>query len=222
MGRDLEWISVPDGDFDRVGQLLLRIFRISRRQWEKQRTLEDEKVNDVIYEDYQKLLVQKPPIAEGELLNLLQKPRHSRLLLDRPFYLPPLKHNREFIPMLQINWKLLEDSSEISIRIEMHRYIQEYPDTGRPHLRSLGFRFEIHKGMAHDYMHVQVIRPGNPEWLPTSLPCIPTIADCPVSLLFCALTSLYGKNMYNMLFAGMDMPGKYLDPLREILTLPHQ
>jgi hypothetical protein len=213
---------VPEAEFDRLGQLLIRIFHISMLQWKRNRTLEGEKVDNATADDYQKLLVSKPPIAEGELKNLLRKPKRKRLLLDRPFYLPPLKYDREFIPVLQMDWKSIEDGSDISIRIEMHRYVQEYPGGSRSYLRSLGFRFEIHRGKAHDYMHVQVTKPGVPEWLPTSLPCIPTIAKCPVSLLFCVLASLYGKNMYNMFFADINTPNECLNPLKEILTTPRR
>lgn len=210
---------MPDSDFERMGQLLTRIFQISNTLWRRGTTPEGEEIDEPILDDYHKLLCIKPPIEEGRLETIVRKPRHNRLFLDKPIYLPPLKHNREFIPILKIDWKS-RNTSDISIRIEMYRFVRIFPDESRPHLRSLGFRFEFHEASeTHDYMHVQITQQGCPDWLPTTLPCIPTLAECPVSLLLCAFASLYGKDMYNMLFSGMNMPKKYLEPLEEILRI---
>lgn len=212
-------------DFKMMGDVLLRIFEKSNAQWRKGSTLEGKKIDDNTVDDYQKLLCIKPLIAPGKLENLVKKPRYQGLLLDRPFnlYLPPLSRNMEFVPILSIDWKLNKPWIELSIRIEMYRYCSI--DGSRSHLRSIGFRFEIHKpGTPHDYMHVQVtnrfgrgVVEGSPDWLPTTLPCIPTIAKGPVSLLFCVLVSLYGKEMYSGLFSGMNLPKKYVEPLKEII-----
>lgn len=214
-------ISIPDSDFDRMGQILKRIFLLSKTLWQRGYTPEWKKVDETTLDDYNELLCIKPPIQEGKLEDLVRKPRHNRLLLDSPFYLPPVKDDKEFIPILQIKWKLGE-IYDISVRIEMYRFVQTFPGGSRLHLRSLAFRFEMHgASKTHDFMHVQVTRTqhGFPDWLPTTIPCIPTKAHCPVSLLLCALASLYGKNTYNMLFSGMKMPKKYLEPLKQILMV---
>lgn len=211
---------MPGSDFSIMGQILTRIFQISTKLWRNGLTLENEEVHETILDHYDTLLFMKPPIAEGELENLVRKPRRRKLLLDRPFYLPPLKDDGEFIPILQIDWNF-RDKTDISIRIEMYRFIQMFEGGSQPHLRSIGFRFEIHKdSKTHDFMHVQITRiHACPDWLPTTLPCIPTITKGAVSLLFCVLASLYGKNVYNMLFSGMKISNKYLLPLKEILTI---
>lgn len=209
---------MSNSDLDRMGQVLLWIFKKSRTLWRRETTPEGEKVSKTLLDDYHELLRVKPPIQQGELEHLVREPKYNRFLLNKPFYLPPLKHNRDFIPILQqVKWKLT-DGSDISIRIEMHRFVQTYPGGSRSHPRSLGFRFEKHEASTtHDFMHVQLTRQQCPDWLPTHVPCIPTIAGCPTSLLFCALASLYGKDMYKMLFSGIEMPDKYLKPLKEIL-----
>lgn len=211
---------MPESDFGRMGQILRRIFHTSNKFWSIGTTPEGEKVVETILDDYEKLLIVMPPINEGKLHDVLKKPRYNKLVLDKPIYLPPLKQNREFIPMIgKIKWKL-GNIFDISIRIHMFRFIQMFPDGDRSHLRSIGFRFDFHgKSRTHNFMHIQLTHQNCPDWLPTHLPCIPTKALGPVSLLFCALASLYGKNMYNMFFSGMRMPGNYLEPLREFLTI---
>lgn len=213
-------------DFKMMGEILLRIFQKSNALWTRGSTLEGNKIDDTTLYDYRTLLSRKPLIALGKLENLIKKPRYHRLLLGRPFnlYLPPLSLNKEFVPILSMDWKLNKAWIEISIRIEMYRYCSI--DGSRSHLRSIGFRFEIHKpGTPHDYMHVQVtsrfgqgVVEGCPDWLPTSVPCIPTIAKGPISLLFCILVSLYGKEMYSRLFSGMNLPQKYKKPLKDIIS----
>ena len=210
---------MSDSDFDRMGQVLRKIFQLSKILWQRGYTPEWKKVDKTTLDDYNELLYIRPPILEGKLENLVRKPRYNRLVLDRPFYLPPVKDDSEFIPILQIRWKLGK-ICDISIRIEMYRFVRTFPEGSG--FRSLAFRFEMHgASKTHDFMHVQVTRTqhGFPDWLPTTIPCIPTIAQCPVSLLLCALVSLYGKNMYNMLFSGMKMPKKCLEPLKQILTV---
>lgn len=210
---------MPDSDFITMGQILTKIFRISNVKWREGDSLEGRRVNKTTLSNYDKLQGIKSPIHERELENLLRKSRPRRLLLDKPFYLPPLRRNGEFVPILTMDWKI-RDEIDISIGIEMYTYIHMFPGVSQSHLRSIGFRFDIHKGSkTHDYMHVQITQQGCPDWLPTTLPCIPTLAKDAVSLLFCALTSLYGKNMYNMLFSGMDLPKKHLEPLQKILKL---
>lgn len=198
-----------------MGKILRRIHSESKKLWDKGYTSEWKKVEEETLADYDKLLWIMPPINEGKLENLLRKPRYGRLIVSKPLYLPPLTFNKEFIPILRkIEWKF-QGIINISIRIEMYRYVRSLSGGGRFHLRSIGFRFEFHGGSkSHDYMHVQITKQGFPDWLPTTVPCIPTHAEDAVSLLLCAFASLYGKKMYKKLISGLNLPKKHLEPLK--------
>ena len=55
-----------------MGQILRRIFHTSNKFWSIGTTPEGEKVVETILEDYEKLLIVRPPISEGKLDDLLK------------------------------------------------------------------------------------------------------------------------------------------------------
>lgn len=205
-------------EFYTMGRILRKIHHESRKLWDKGYTPEHVPVDEKTLDNYEKLLCILPPINEKKLENLLKKPRYGRLILDKSVYLPPLTDNKEFIPVIRkIKWKF-KGKIDISLKIEMCRYIQTFSGGARSHLRCIGFRFEFHgASKSHDYMHVQITKQKSSDWLPTTVPCIPTIAEDCISLLFCTLVSLYGKNMYKRLFSGLNLPKKHLKPLKMLI-----
>lgn len=198
-------------------QVLQRLHRFTSRQWRLRKDLGGSKLNKNTIDNFENMIYYyKRPVSIGELEKIMKEKLGNLCLdLDKPFYLPPLEENSEFIPLLSLKCNLSESPPNISLRIEMFRYLIEE----KYKLQGFGFRFETGKsGSKHDYWHVQVTKVvGGPDWIPDTVPCIPVRAKCPVSLIFCMLISFYGKGMYNKIFSGMNIDKKYKEPLKGIL-----
>lgn len=212
-------------DFNMMCDTLQCLLRKSKNLWKARINLSYSKLGIRTVENYNKLIGLRRPISPEELEKEVEKKRKSKkrnLQLDKPFYLPPLEKDPEFIPLLFLKCDLDKSSYDISLRIEMYRYRRD----NSPRLEGFGLRFEMHeKPSEHDYAHVQVtnehdgaILPECPGWLPTTLPCIPAKAECPVSLIFCMLISFYGKKMYNKIFpADLNIEDRCKKILKDIL-----
>jgi len=204
-------------------EILFQIFKMAERLWHENKTLAGNDIGKKRMNYYNETIESIPPIPKGKLDSLLLgKTRQSRLVLGQPLCLPPLNEDIEFIPFLTLDWKLNSGWSDICLKIEMYRFVEEGHGAI---LKSLGFRFEQEEpGSKHNYMHVQINKErakkislkGCPTWIPTTVPCIPTIAQCPVSLILCLLMSLYGIEIYK-LFSDIHIPEEYWRTLKFIL-----
>ena len=120
-------------------------------------------------------------------------------------YLPPLEQYDHFVPILSLKCELKETESIAQFRVMLiclknNKTIDEF--------YGLGFRMEtpgsnVNDGI-HDFYHAQLVRKLDsklknklqitcPNWIPDSQPSFPLPADCPVTLLFCLIVTLYGK-----------------------------
>jgi hypothetical protein len=136
------------------------------------------------------------PLSEGEMISVFHLNSKS------PFILPPLDQDKEFIPLLSATYEFGITSYRLRFPIAMIRFHEGGPFN----FWGIGFRFESKwNGGNHDYFHVQPTPepfeegrfsgklPVFCDWMPSTYPCIPTGARCPVTLLYTLLISLYGK-----------------------------
>jgi len=207
-------------NFWKLREILLKLFEY--RLWA---------VNSLV-KKHEKTIHIFPPMNRQQVEYLLsdrsKNPKSDFFSLDKPafFYLPPLEKNSEFAPILILRCDYNESPPETRLMILMIRHIGDEE-------KCFGFRFE---GPAidsmHDYWHAQITTelrrrggrqklPGCPDWIPDEVPCIPTTAKCPVSLILCMLISLYGKRIFNEFFADLNIDPKYKKPLEPILRNQH-
>jgi hypothetical protein len=196
-------------------RILQKVHSVSYDYWKDPRNIE----NKDTYEAYAKLANKYPPIEPQVLDHLVHESKRSQdfsLVIQRgSFYLPPLPLNQdgEFVATLSIDCQL--SSNKINIRIEMHRLV-------KGELRGIGYRFEF----GHAHFHATLINkrppaeggetlPGCPEWLPTEIPRIPTMAKNPIALITCIIFGYYGKRP---LLADLKVERKYLGELDPIVV----
>jgi hypothetical protein len=203
-------------DFETLRKILLGLFDLEKSLWSSP---------DIRH--YQELYHDMPPMYnENEIKNLMDYRtgdfksdfRKSSSFL----YLPPFERDSKFIPILVLDCDLNPPASKISFYITLYKYVG-----GERHPKCIGFRFEgSHGGPVHDFCHVQIINKikGTQkrrslkcyDWLPTTVPCIPVKARCPVSLFLLLLVSFYGKGILNMI--QVELADKYKEPLDGILS----
>lgn len=216
-------VSDCSKNFGIIGDLLKRLNDRSATLWRNGENLSGSGLSRTTKENYSELINFKPPMSSGELERLVRESRTGRCLSfgESSFlYLPPLEKNSEFIPILSLQCDLSASLQNVSLGIEMYLYDEKK-------LKGLGFRFEGGElDSIHDYWHVQIVTesratyaelPECPDWIPTTVPCIPARADSPVSLLLCMLVSFYGKGIYNKLFPDVNIDKEFTQPLKYIL-----
>ena len=136
-------------------------------------------------------------------------------------YLPPLKKNARFVPILSLSCQLKETHSTAQLRVMLVSLDDCLDADGK--FYGIGFRMEtpeswnhdtgppVNRGM-HDFHHAQLIQEFGqtelnnmleiecPCWIPVTQPSFPLPAQCPVTLLLCLIVTLYGRNYYNDFF----------------------
>jgi len=155
------------------------------------------------------------PVRERELEEWLSASDELVVNFSREkkvLYLPPLEKDAEFVPILSLECNLDETRTSIILRVMLVR--QE--KVGKE-LHGIGFRLESpecenqprdkNEDMGkkkingrHDFYHAQLLRGfdwgppvKNLTWLPCSQPSFPLLANCPITLIFSLLLTLYGK-----------------------------
>ena len=158
------------------------------------------------------------PITLNEINALFKKAQQDFSEWGRVLYLPPLKKDDHFVPVLSLYCKWNETHSIAKLRIMLVCLGNHTDECQKPY--GIGFRLETPEttnqtetpaGDAgiHDFHHAQLIKKFGkdnldrslqidcPSWLPESQPSFPLPAKCPLSLLFCLIATLYGKKEYN-------------------------
>ena len=141
------------------------------------------------------------PIREKEIERLFSESGGVELnLSDRNevLYLPPMKEEPDFLPVLSLECKLDDDAEIMKLRLML---VHCSGDEGKPH--GIGFRMEAGENI-HGFYHAQLIRNlegaaqiENPPTecplrFPETQPCIPLKVQDTVTLILCLLISLYG------------------------------
>ena len=212
-------------DFDVLCIVLKKLNKKSDYLWRNGLTINGTELSDNLIRTYSSLIDEKRPLSLGELEKIIDEAQDLQLSWDKTyFYFPPL-NDPEFVTTFKFECNFTSPNPSIKFRIEMHRY----KDEGKTKLFGFGFRFETGSPeTGHDFLHMQISTRPSPSkklfsgcsgFIPTSIPCIPAIAKCPVSLLFFILICFYGKRMYNKIFPPemMDFVKSRLEPLTMFL-----
>ncbi len=227
--------KMPDGahargdkDFGVMCQILTDVRRDSDRMWRNLRDGNDNNLDIGTTETYRRLSEVMAPMKEADFQKEVERTEaHLQLKLPPPanknlhFYLPPLERNSEFVITFSSSCDLGRAPWDIDFRIHMYRLLGYPQTTGgqASQFERVTFRFEGPETMpAHHFYHAQLTPAfGCPNWLPSSIPCLPLAANNPVSLLVCLMMSLYGRKMFNQLLVEGRRDGRYRDLLAQVL-----
>ena len=160
----------------------------------------------------------RPFTNPKQIESLFQLPQVDFSDQETVLYLPPLKKDPHFVPILSLYSKWNETQSIAKFRV-MLVCLDNCTDECQK-LYGFGFRLETPENMnqtgtttgnvgIHDFHHAQLIKKFGkdyldskleikcPSWLPESQPSFPLPAKCPMSLMFCLIATLYGREEYN-------------------------
>ena len=199
--------------------ILVSLFEIQRAAWFAEEG--KWKPSPQALKTYKLISEKWEPIAFAKIKYLFKQ---TELVLNfskwgQVLYLPPLKKDANFVPVLSLSCKLNETQSIAKFRVMLVCLDNEEKPYG------IGFRMETPESMnqegeipangeIHDFYHAQLIqRFGQrkldnklqihcPSWIPDSQPSFPLPADCPVTLLLCLIVTLYGRKCYNQFVAN--------------------
>ena len=214
--------------FKQVGHLLGELTHKSEYYWRNTQNLRGKKIRKETKAVYDYLINNIAEPISKEQIGKIIKDNSVKLSLNFDtnsrtwFYLPPLENDPEFIPILTIKCDFKTSIDKMNIGLILTRVDESKK------FKQIGFRFEgpcqkkkskDKKGKdetvnrnRHEYYHVQLFTKARgskkeplkecPQWLPTSIPCLPVKANDPISLITNLLVSLYGKGMVSKLFTG--------------------
>ncbi len=200
---------------DALKDLLILLFKKQESAWGKRNP--KDKPSCQALKTYNAIKDKWIPITLKEIESLFNKSQQDFSKWGKVLYLPPLKKNGCFVPVLSLDCKW--DQKQPSARLKvMLVYRGDYNDENqKPY--GIGFRLETPESTnqaetttskvgIHDFHHAQLIKKFGkkkldrklqiccPDWLPESQPSFPLPAKCPVSLFFCLIATLYGRNEY--------------------------
>ena len=194
--------------------ILESLFNIQRSAWLQ--TQGRWKPSTSALRTYKALEKECEPITFENIQYQFKLPEFVLNFSDRVLYLPPLKKDPNFVPVLSLRCKLTETQSKARFRVML---ISSDKDDN---FRGIGFRLETPEGQnqdeetpsnegTHDFHHAQLIHTLNqtkldslqidcPSWLPQQQPSFPMPAKGPVTLLLCLIVTLYGREGYKQFF----------------------
>lgn len=189
------------------------------------------KRSDHALETYKSLYSNWKPISYDTIEYQLRYPKVELNFSQwgNVIYLPPLKKDSKFVPILSPYCILNETQSIARLQVMLVRRGNNTDEDKKPH--GLGFRLETPENMnqamnstgrsqnmganndigMHDFHHAQLIHRFRHEkldllniyslpWLPQSQPSFPLPAKCPITLLLCLIVTLYGGKSYMLFF----------------------
>ncbi len=204
---------------DALKDLLIPLFKKQTSAWMTRNP--KDKPSCQALKTYNAIINRWEPITFEEIAYLFDEPQ---LDLDfskwgKVLYLPPLKKDAHFVPVLSLDCKWNQTQTQCSAKLKVMLVClgNHTNECQKPY--GIGFRLETpenrnqskptqnNKGM-HDFHHAQLIKEFGkdnldsklqidcPSWLPETQPSFPLPAKCPMSLLFCLIATLYGKKEY--------------------------
>lgn len=203
---------------DALKDLLILLFKKQESAWE-QRNSKD-KPSKCALKTYNAIKNKWIPITLKEIEFLFNKSQQDFSEWGKVLYLPPLRKDAHFVPVLSLDcdWNQTQTqkySARLKVMLVCHG--NRTAENQKPY--GIGFRLEtpeslnqtdsttVNKGI-HDFHHAQLIKKFGkkkldrsleiccPNWLPDTQPSFPLPAKCPVSLFFCLIVTLYGRNEY--------------------------
>jgi len=196
--------ETPKQMFSAIVNMLMDITSHSEDQWNAELEERSTLVNDEAKELYGHLQTAAHPVQSDEISNIIDSPDALSLVFDRPFCLPPLTNNSEFIPLMMFRCWLEDDPPRIDLRVGLIARSNNIDFE----THGAGVRFETaHKSGNHDYDHVQLCSSPFkdndwndryircPKWIPDHWPAFVLPSKNPVALLASMLVSFYGKSI---------------------------
>ena len=201
---------------DALKDLLILLFKKQESAWTGRNPRD--KPSDPALETYNAIINKWIPITLKEIESLFNKSQQDFSEWGKVLYLPPLKKDAHFVPVLSLEdckWDQTQHSARLKVMMVCRRNCTD--ENQKPY--GIGFRLETPESAnqpettadsegIHDFHHAQLIKKFCkkkfdrrlqiccPSWLPESQPSFPLPAKCPVSLLFCLIATLYGRNEY--------------------------
>ena len=205
---------------DALKDLLILLFKKQTSAWITRNP--KNKPTKKALKTYNAIINKWEPITFEEIAYLFNEPQ---LNLDfskwgKVLYLPPLKKDGHFVPILSLYCKWNKTHSIAKLRVMLVCLGNRTDECQKPY--GIGFRLETPESTnqtetpagnegIHDFHHAQLIKKFGkdnldsklqidcPSWLPETQPSFPVPAKCPMSLLFCLIATLYGRKEYNNL-----------------------
>ena len=204
---------------DALKDCLILLFQKQKSAW-VDRNSEDEP-SDPALNTYNAIINKWEPITLKEIEFLFKKSQQDFSKLGKVLYLPPLKKDPHFVPVLSLDckWNQTPPSAKLKVLLVCRCNYRNCTDEKQiPY--GIGFRLETPESInqtetttdnvgIHDFYHAQLIKKFGkkkldnklqiccPNWLPDTQPSFPLPAKCPVSLLFCLIATLYGRKEYS-------------------------
>ena len=200
---------------DALKDLLILLFKKQESAWRKRNP--NDKPTKQALETYNAIINKWIPITLKEIESLFTKSQQDFSKWGKVLYLPPLKKDAHFVPVLSLDckWNQTQYSARLKVMMVCRRNCTD--ENQKPY--GIGFRLETPESTnqtetpvgnegIHDFHHAQLIKKFGkesldsklqiecPSWLPESQPSFPLPAKCPMSLLFCLIATLYGKKEY--------------------------
>jgi hypothetical protein len=201
-------------EYDELFEIINSILLKSNECWKNNKSISDKPISDRLSKDYKAMIKLKPPQTYQGFQSIVNAGRKD-LSIDfdgnaQYFYLPPSGRHLGFVMLLSISCDFKKEPWKIDIRVEMYQNCQSMAT-----LNCLAMRFESpHEYEEHNYWHCQLTKEINngprrgekiaPPWFPDSWPCLPILAQCPLSLILATISSLYGRKGLS-LFVGEKM-----------------
>ena len=200
---------------DALKDLLILLFQRQKSAWEKRNP--KDKPSKQALKTYNAVKDKWIPITLKEIESLFDKSQQDFSEWGKVLYLPPLKKDAHFVPVLSLDCRWNQTQHSARLKVMLVCRCNCTAENQKPY--GIGFRLETpestnqpatttgNKGI-HDFHHAQLIKKFGkkkldrklqiccPDWLPEAQPSFPLPAKCPVSLFFCLIATLYGRNAY--------------------------
>ena len=214
----------PEHDFDAIGKIVTKLYKMSRDYWRRGSGRPRERGPKAL-EFHDRVQEFRFPLTAAEMKQLFLKDRDAcRMETEETkfVHLPPLEDDPLFIPVLR--FKTDFHSKLAQYRVEMYTYKDQEGAENRP--SGMGFRFETPTVQSpnHQFHHVQLFDTDTGSGLgemlvglPSIVPAIPLVAEEPVSLALCMILSLYGTQGLSDIISDLNLDPRYLAPLKRIM-----
>ena len=200
---------------DALKDCLILLFKKQESAW-VERNPGDEPTDPAL-NTYNAIINKWTPITLREIESLFNKSQQDFSKWGKVLYLPPLKKNAHFVPVLSLDCKWNQTQRSARLKVMLVCRCNCTDENCSPY--GVGFRLETPESMnqpdattdnegIHDFHHAQLIKKFGkknldnrlkiecPNWLPDTQPSFPLPAKCPVSLMFCLIATLYGRKEY--------------------------
>lgn len=204
---------------DALKDCLILLFQKQNSAWVERNP--GDKPSDRALKTYNAIINRWIPITFEEIEPLFDE---DQLELDfsergKVLYLPPLKKDAHFVPVLSLDckWDQTQTQCRARLKVMLVCLCNCTDENQKPY--GIGFRLETPENKnqpetttnnegIHDFHHAQLIKKFGkdsldgrlqiecPDWLPETQPSFPLPAKCPVSLMFCLIATLYGRKEY--------------------------